>query len=271
MNMFADSLFAIDGSKFKSVNSKDNYYLPSNVKYRINKIEKSIEEYLSKMDTQDKTEKSDDKATPSKLEWLQKRLAEWRVIEEEVNAHPDKQVSKNDPDARLLLTRHLNRQVCYNVQTAVDTKHHLIISHDIDKAADRGQLTSVAKQVQEVMKKKDITVLADKSYFNRLDIEASHDLGITVNVPQTDTSGSAKKGIFNTSLFIYDKDKDIYICPAGEELPHKRNVTEKGVEQKVYVNFYECRDCNIIEKCTKSAKEARKMRLRWIHEPIIDV
>jgi hypothetical protein len=138
MNMFADSLFAIDGSKFKAVNSKDNNYLPSNVKYRINKIEKSIEEYLSKMDTQDKTEKSDDKATPSKLEWLQKRLAEWRVIEEEVNAHPDKQVSKNDPDARLLLTRHLNRQVCYNVQTAVDTKYHLIISHDIDKAADRG-------------------------------------------------------------------------------------------------------------------------------------
>jgi transposase len=138
MNMFADSLFAIDGSKFKAVNSKDNNYLPSNVKYRINKIEKSIEEYLSKMDTQDKTEKSDDKATPSKLEWLQKRLAELRVIEEEVNAHPDKQVSKNDPDARLLLTRHLNRQVCYNVQTAVDTKYHLIISHDIDKAADRG-------------------------------------------------------------------------------------------------------------------------------------
>ncbi len=109
LNMFEDSVFAIDGSKFKAVNSKDNNYLPSNVKYRINKIEKSIEEYLSKMDTQDKTEKSDDKATPSKLEWLHKRLAELRIIEEEVNAHPDKQVSKNDPDARLLLTRHLNR------------------------------------------------------------------------------------------------------------------------------------------------------------------
>jgi hypothetical protein len=98
----------------------------------------------------------------------------------------------------------------------------------------------VAKQVQEVMKKKDITVLADKGYFSRLDIKASHDLGITVNVPQTDTSGLAKKGMFNKSLFIYDKDKDIYICPACEELPHKRNVTEKGVEQKVYVNSSAC-------------------------------
>jgi transposase len=269
MNMFADSLFAIDGSKFKAVNSKDNNYLPSNVKYRINKIEKSIEEYLSKMDTQDKTDKSDNKATPSKLEWLQKRLAELRVIEEEVNAHPDKQVSKNDPDARLLLTRHLNRQVCYNVQTAVDTKHHLIISHDIDKAADRGQLTSVAKQVQEVMKKKDITVLADKGYFSRLDIKAAYDQGITVNVPQTDTSGSAKKGIFNKSLFKYDKDKDVYICPAGETLQNRFRATEKGVEQDIYFNNIACSHCEIRAKCTQSKKDPRRMR-RWIHEPIIE-
>ena len=269
MNMFADSLFAIDGSKFKAVNSKDNNYLPSNVKYRINKIEKSIEEYLSNMDTQDKTDKSDNKATPSKLEWLQKRLAELRVIEEEVNAHPDKQVSKNDPDARLLLTRHLNRQVCYNVQTAVDTKHHLIISHDIDKAADRGQLTSVAKQVQEVMKKTDITVLADKGYFSRLDIKASRDLGITANVPQTDTSGSARKGIFNKSLFRYDKDKDVYICPAEETLQNRFRATEKGVEQDIYFNNIACSHCEIRAKCTQSKKDPRRMR-RWIHEPIID-
>jgi hypothetical protein len=127
-------------------------------------------------------------------------LAELRIIEEEVNAHPDKQVSKNNPDARLLLTRHLNRQVCYNVQMAVDTKHHLIISHDIDKAADRGQLTSVAKQVQEAMKKKDIIIIADKGYFSRVDLKASHGLGMTINVPQIDTSGSAKKGTFTKSL-----------------------------------------------------------------------
>ena len=269
MNMFADSLFAIDGSKFKAVNSKDNNYIPSNVKYRINRIEENIAEYLSNMDTQDKTEKSDNKASPSKLEWFQKRLAELRVIEEEVNAHPDKQVSKNDPDARLLVTRHLDRQVCYNVQTAVDTKHHLIVSHDIDKAADRGQLTSVAKQVQQAMNKKDITVLADKGYFSRLDIKASHDLGITANVPQTDTSGSARKGIFNKSLFRYDKDKDVYICPAGETLQNRFRATEKGVEQDIYFNNIACSHCEIRAKCTQSKKDPRRMR-RWIHEPIID-
>ena len=134
---------------------------------------------------------------------------------------------------------------------------------------DRGQLTLVAEQVQKTLGKQDITIIADKGYFSRNDIKATQDLGMTANVPQTDTSGSEKKGIFNKSLFKYDKDKDLYICPAGEELPHRRNVTEDGLEQKVYVNFYACRDCSIRDKCTKSLKEPRKMR-RWVHEEEID-
>jgi hypothetical protein len=88
-------------------------------------------------------------------------------------------------------------------------------------------------------------------------------------VPQTDTSGSAKKGIFNKSLFKYDNNKDIYVCPAGEELPHRRNVTEDGLEQKVYVNHIAWRDCTVRAKCTTSLKEPRKMR-RWVHEEMID-
>jgi hypothetical protein len=92
---------------------------------------------------------------------------------------------------------------------------------------------------------------------------------MAVNVPQTDTSGSAKKGIFNKSLFKYDNNKDIYVCPAGEELPHRRNVTEDGLEQKVYVNHIAWGDCAVRAKCTKSLKEPRKMR-RWVHEEMIN-
>ena len=163
----------------------------------------------------------------------------------------------------------MNRQVFYNVQTAVDTKHHLIVSHDITMSTDMGQLTPVAAQVKEALDRKDITVIADKGYFSRKDIKAAQDSGATALVPQTDTSGSKKKGIFNKSLFKYDKDKDMYICPAGEELPHRRNVIESGLEQKVYVNHIACRDCKIRAQCTQSKTEPRKMR-RWIHEADID-
>lgn len=270
LNMFDDSVFAIDGSKFKAVNNKSKNYTPSKVQFHIDRVEKSIEKYLSQMDTKDGDEKDiDTTVSTSKLAWLEARLVELKALEKEVNEHPDKQVSQTDPDARLMKTHHMERQVCYNVQSAVDTKHHLIVEHDVTMTVDRGQLTLVAAQVQKTLGKKNITIIADKGYFSRNDIKATQDLGMTANVPQTDTSGSAKKGIFNKSLFKYDKNKDIYICPAGEELPHRRNVTERGLEQKVYVNHIACRDCTIRAKCTTSLNEPRKMK-RWIHEHVID-
>jgi len=270
MNMFSDSVFAIDGSKFKAVNNKSKNYTPSKVKDCIERVEKHIERYLSQMDTQDKNEKETvTTVSASKLAWLEARLVELKALEKEVNEHPDKQVSQTDPDARLMKTHHMERKVCYNVQSAVDTKHHLIVAHEITTTTDRGQLTLVAKQVQKTLGEKDITVIADKGYFSRTDIKETHDLGMTANVPQTDTSGAAKKGIFNKSLFKYDAHQDIYTCPAGEKLPHRRNATEDGLEQKVYVNHIACRDCTIRAKCTTSLKEPRKMK-RWVHEEVID-
>ena len=134
---------------------------------------------------------------------------------------------------------------------------------------DRGQLTLVAAQVQKTLGMKNITIIADKGYFSRNDIKDTQDLGMTANVPQSDTSGAAKKGVFNKSLFKYDKIKDIYICPAGDELPHRRNVTERDLELKVYVNHVACSGCTIRAKCTTSLKEPRKMK-RWAHEEVID-
>ena len=200
--MFEDSVFAIDGSKFKAVNNKSKNYTPAKVQAHIERTEKSIQQYLSQMDTKDGDEKNiDTTISTSKLAWLEQRLIELKALEIQVNEHPDKQVSQTDPDARLMKTQHMQRQVCYNVQSDVDTKHHLIIEHDVTMTTDRGQLTLVAAQVQKTLGKKDIIIIADKGYFSRIDIKATQDLGITANVPQTDTSGSEKKGIFNKSLF----------------------------------------------------------------------
>mgnify|MGYP003632626122 FL=1 len=271
INMFDDSAFAIDGSKFKAVNNKAKNYTPSKVQFHIDHVESSIQGYLSQMSANDMDEKEATRSiSASKLAWYKQRLLELKALEKEVNEHPDKQVSQTDPDARLMKTHHMERQVCYNVQSAVDTKHHLIVAHDIVQTTDRGQLAVVAKQVQQALDKKNITVIADKGYFSRTDIKAAQDLGVTASIPQSDTSGSKKKGIFNKSLFKYDKHKDVYICPAGEDLPHRRNVTDSGLELKVYVNHIACRDCEIRAKCTRSQNEPRKMK-RWIYEDDIDV
>jgi NAD-dependent oxidoreductase involved in siderophore biosynthesis len=132
-----------------------------------------------------------------------------------VNAHPDKQISQTDPDARLMKTHHIERQVCYNVQSAVDTKHHLIVAHDIVMTTDRGQLTLVAEQVQVTWDKKDITIIADKGYFSRIDIKATQDLDMTVNIPQIDTSGAAKKRhIQQIVIQIRQRKRHVYV-PCG--------------------------------------------------------
>ena len=234
------------------------------------RVEKSIQHYLSQMDTQDNDEKTNsDKASESKLAWLKQRLVELKAIEEEVNEHPDKQISQTDPDSRLMQTHQKESQVCYNIQSAVDIKHHLIISHDVTNTPDRGQLSSVTREVQDALKTKNITVIADKGYFSRNDIKATQDLGAEANVPQTDTSGAAKKGTFNKSLFNYDKDNDIFICPAGEVLQNRMRVFDSGLEQDVYFNHIACKNCSIRAKCTTSKREPRRMH-RWIHEADIE-
>ncbi len=263
MNMFSDAVFAIDGSKFKAVNNRSRNYTPKKVKFHIERVEKSIQHYLSNMDTQDNDEKANsNEVSASKLAWLKQRLVELKELGKEVNEHPDKQISQTDPDSRLMQTHHMECQVCYNVQSAVDIKHHLIISHDVTNTPDRGQLTRVVSQVQQVLKRKAITVIADKGYFSRNDIKATQDLGAEANVPQTDTSGSEKKGTFNKSLFKYDKDKDIYICPAGEVLQNRMRVIESGLEQDVYFNHVACGGCSIRGECADGCTKRTSKRCK---------
>lgn len=272
MNMFTDGVVAIDGSKFKAVNAKKNNFTPKKAKDQIARIESNISKYLSRLDSADANDRGETNTSlmKDKLAWLKSRLSELKELEKAVNEHPDKQLSLTDPDARLMKTDSMSRNVCYNLQSAVDTKHHLIVSHEITMGADRGQLSPVTKQVQKALHRKDIRVIADKGYFSRNDIKATQDLGATALVPQTDTSGSAIRGIFNKSLFKYDKSKDVYICPAKEELQNRMRVIEKGVEQDVYFNGMACKSCTIRAKCTKSKRDPRRMR-RWVHEADIDV
>ena len=267
MNMFTDAIVAIDGSKFKTVNSKHNNYTPNKIKDHIARMEKHIENYLSQLETADANDKCDAAQTSvaEKTAWMKNRVAELKELGERVEAHPDKQLSTVDPDARLLKTQSMNRQVCYNVQSTVDTKHHLIVTFDVTSTNDRGKLEEMIRLTQQVLKQKKLTVLADKGYYSGCDIKATQDMGASVLVPKSDTSGAKKEGIFNRALFKYDSNRDLYVCPAGNELPCKRDVKEGGMQLKIYLNHIACRDCKIRAKCTQSKREPRKIK-RWIHE-----
>jgi transposase len=271
MSMFTDVIVAIDGSKFKAVNSKDNNYTPKKLQFHIARVEKHIDKYLKQLDDSDRDAEKVIDETPikEKLAWLQNRHAELKVLEAGVNNHPDQQLSTVDPDSRLMKTRGMTRAVCYNVQTAVDTKHHLIVAHEVTNKPDRGQLCQVAKAVQIALGEKAITVIADKGYYSGPDIKDTQDAGMTALVPKGDTSGSEKKGIFNRSLFKYDADNDVYICPANEDLPYRFSSVENGLTVKRYwVDAPTCRACELKSQCSNS-KQSRRIT-RWEHQDEID-
>lgn len=267
MQMFTDVIVAIDGSKFKAVNSKSNNFTPQKAKGHIERVEQSIALYLNKLDEADKTAEPEiiTDLTATKLAWLQQRLEELKQMQQAVEQHPDKQLSLTDPDSRLMKINNVNRQVSYNVQTAVDAKNHLIVAHEVTNTPDRGQLTAVTKLAQDAVGKVDITVLADKGYYSRSDIKATQDLGAVALVPKGDTSGADRKGLFNRSLFKYDQEKDIYICPTGNELQNRFTVVEDGLELQMYFNHIACRDCSQRSRCTTSKRDPRRIR-RWVHE-----
>ena len=213
---------AIDDSKFKAVNNRDKNFTPAKVRRRLSDIETSIERYLSKLDAADRNEPA---LPPGKIAHLHERiiklkeqLEELKAIEIKVQNAPDAQVSLTDPDARSM--RHRGGGIVgYNVQTAVDVEHHLIVAHEVTSSgSDRGQLVKMANQARLAIGGEEITVVADRGYYGGEQLLECANTGITTYVPKPLTSSGLKRGFFIKQDFIYDAQNDVYICPAGQSL-----------------------------------------------------
>jgi transposase len=135
-----------------------------------------------------------------------------------MQATGETQISLTDPDARSMITRGAEI-VGYNVQTAVDAKHHLIVTHEVtNTGSDRDQLSGMAKEARAAIGTTALTAIADRGYFKGEEILACHEVGIATLVPKTMTSGAKADGRFDKADFIYDADKNEYRCPAGQAL-----------------------------------------------------
>ena len=261
---------AIDGSKFKAVNNRDRNFTSAKLKRRMEEIEASISRYLASLNAADRqipsTSKPDTASLEEKIEKLKEQMKELQGIEIQLNESPDKQVSLTDPDARSMMTRG-SGIVGYNVQTAVDTQHHLIVAHEVtNKGSDRDQLSSMAKQAREAIGSETLSVVADRGYFKSEEILACHDANITAYVPKSLTSGAKADGRFNRDAFVYNAAKNEYTCPAGEALIWRFSSIEKGLKMHCYWSS-SCKSCALKTQCTPSSE--RRVR-RWEHEAVLD-
>lgn len=270
LGLFEENLIAIDGSKFKAVNNRDRNFTSAKLKRRMEEIESSINRYLTALDAADRRVPTasvlDATRLEEKIAKLETQMKELLVIEVQLNESPDKQVSLTDPDARSMKTRG-NGIVGYNVQTAVDTQHHLIVVHEVTNAgSDRDQLSSMAKQAREAMASETLSVLADRGYFKGEEILACHDANITAYVPKPMTSNAKAEGRFNKDAFVYDPTKNEYVCPAGEALIWRFSSVEKGMNMHCYWSS-RCQSCALKPQCTPSTE--RRVR-RWEHEAVLE-
>ncbi len=235
-------------------------------------IEASINRYLSALDVADQQEAGTEHGRSSKLkekiEALKKRMHQLKEIGVLVQAAPDKQISLTDPDARSMATSGKGTGVVgYNVQTAVDAQHHLIVAHEVTNVGnDRGQLASMAQQAQTAMGRKDLEAIADKGYFKGEEILECESVGITPFVPKPLTSGSKAVGRFGKQDFVYVAEDNTYRRPAGQRLTWRFASVEDGMTLHSYWTSA-CQECPLKAKCT-TGKERRIKR--WEHEGVLE-
>jgi Transposase DDE domain len=153
------------------------------------------------------------------------------------------------------------------VQIAVDTQHHLIVTHEVtNTGSDRSQLANIASQAKDVLGTDHLDAVADRGYFSSTEILACEQADITVTLPKPMTSNSKTEGRFGKQDFRYVAEKDIYVCPAGEALAYSFTTEERGlVLRRYWTNA--CKRCAIKHRCTK-AKE--RLVTRWEHEHVLE-
>jgi transposase len=271
LQLFSGVLVAIDDSKFKAVNSRDNNYTTKSVKRRIKRTQENIERYLAKLDDVDAEEPELREVTAKELKKkiasMEAKMEELKARQKEVAAHPDKQVSTADPDCRSMTRPGGGSVVGYNVQSAVDEKHHLILAHEVtNDTTDRAQLDNMGKQAKRVLDARTLTVVADAGYYEGEAIVDCYEARIQALVPKTNTSPNKAKGKYSKADFKYDAERNEYVCPAGERLTYRFNSDENGKMLRVYMRNG-CSSCELRPQCTSATEKRLK---RWEHEDVLD-
>src|SRR5262245_13682731 len=273
MGLLTEASVVIDGSKFKAVNNRDKNFTRAKMERRMAQMEESVARYLQQLDTADRQEPSEALKTKAshlkeKIEKLKDEMRRLAGLQAVMLATPDHQISLTDPDARSMATSGRGSGVVgYNVQVAVETKHHLIVAHEVTNVGtDRSQLSPMAKAAKATLRVEKLDAVADRGYFSGEEILACENAGITVTLPKPMTSNSKAEGRFGKQDFRYVTTQDVYICPAGQKLAYYFTTKDKGLVLSRY-RTNACHSCAIKHKCTTSKE---RLISRWEHEHVLE-
>jgi transposase len=153
IGLLGGELVAVDGSKFKAVNSGQKNFSAKKLEKRLGEIDQKVERYLDEMERADQQDKAAQEITAAelkhKIEQLKQRKGKYEELLEKLKRSGEKQISLTDADSRAMALTPKG-EVSYNVQTAVDSKHHLIVAQDVtNEGLDNHQLFSMAQGLRK--------------------------------------------------------------------------------------------------------------------------
>lgn len=274
LNLYGAQIVAIDGTKFRAVNSQSNNLSETTIAQRLKQTEEKIAQYLTELENND-TAESDDEATTQaedlkeKISQLEDKKQQYEQIQQQMKAMGQREISLVDPDSRLMRVGSQRFEVGYNIQAAVDSKQHLIVDYDvINISTDHHQLTRDALAAKEALGVDKLDVLCDKGFYVEKDVAECEDCGIRVFMPiPTAFNPHKQAGVpepeFYFDKFVYDAARDVYVCPAGNEMPFwKRSGSGKGLEGRLYRSLC-CDCCSLRSKCTRNKRGRYMFRSKY--------
>jgi transposase len=284
LSLYGAKQVTVDGTKLRAVNSNDKAFTQRALVRRIKVMEKSVKHYLEELDAQDEQEASDEKPASNevgedtkafevdKLASLLEKKEKSEEILGKMEKTGQKEVALADPDCRQMMS-HGRVESCYNMQAAVDSKNHLIVNYLVtNEASDLNQLSGVAISAKETLGVEQIDCISDKGYFDFMQIKQCVDNGVTpyVAVKRSGSGGSIISPEFTADKFRYDKDADVYVCPAGQHLYFQFCTFQEGMDRRVYrCQKGVCSSCQFfMTKCTSNRKG--RTIFRWAHEKVVD-
>jgi len=278
LDLYGAQLVAIDGSKFKAVNSKSNNFNEKTVALRLKRTEEKIAEYLRLMDENDKSDSDKDESLrvnglKERISKLEEKKQQYEQAQNQMKATGQKEVSLTDPDSRLMRVDSQRLDVCYNIQTSVDAKKHLIVDYDvINNSTDHHQLTTGAKAAKQTLGVDRLEVLSDKGFYVANDLIECEEAGITAFMPIPAFNPTKNVGVpeieFGSERFVYDAVKDVYVCPAGKELGFWKCSFKGNPESGRRYRTGACVGCSVRSRCTRN--KLGRVMVRWDYQDAVD-
>jgi uncharacterized protein YutD len=275
LDLFGGELVAIDGSKFRAVNSKKRNFNEAKLRKKLKEIDEKIDMYFEELEYNDLQEGNvnspNAEELKSKIEQLKERREEYRKFLGELKDSGETQISLTDPDSRAMVNNQ-RIEVCYNVEITVDSKHKLILDHEVtNEVKDSNQLSNMSERAKDILEVDELEVTADKGFYNAAEIKECVDDGIIPYIPEPGPNVSKRINVpeppFYKREFRYDKEKDVYICPAGFELTLRNMAEIHGKLMKLY-KTNRCANCPFKDKCTRNPRG--RIIYRWEHEEILE-